>query len=42
MDLILYQIYKDYFEYILQKHREDIDKPSVQLYVNKIEKRVKF
>ena len=42
MDLILYQIFKDYFEYILKKHREDIDKPSLQLYVNKIENRVTF
>ena len=24
----------DYFEYILKKHRENIDKPSVQIYVN--------
>ena len=30
----------DYFEYILKKHGEDIDKPSVQIYVNKIENRV--
>ena len=29
-----------YFEYILKKHGEDIDKPSVQIYVNKIENRV--
>ena len=27
---------QDYFEYILKKHGEDIDKPSVQIYVNKI------
>ena len=33
---------QDYFEYILKKHGEDIDKPSVQIYVNKIEKRVTF
>ena len=33
---------QDYFEYILKKHREDIDKPSVQIYVNKIENRVLF
>ena len=26
---------QDYFEYILEKHGEDIDKPSVQIYVNK-------
>ena len=31
---------QDYFEYILKKHGEDIDKPSVQIYVNKIENRV--
>ena len=28
---------QDYFEYILKKHGEDVDKPSVQIYVNKIE-----
>ena len=33
---------QDYFQYILKKHREDIDKPSVQIYVNKIENRVTF
>ena len=26
---------QDYFEYILKKHREDIDKSSVQIYVKK-------
>ena len=26
---------QDYFEYILKKYGEDIDKPSVQIYVNK-------
>ena len=31
-----------YFEYILKKHEEDIDKPLVQIYVNKIENRVTF
>ena len=30
---------QDYFEYILKKHG---DKPSVQIYVNKIENRVTF
>ena len=34
--------FQDYFEYILKKHEEDIDKPSVQIYVNKIENRVTF
>ena len=33
---------QDYFEYILNKHGKNTDKPSVQIYVNKIEKRVKF
>ena len=33
---------QDYFEYILKKHGEDIDEPSVQIYVNKIENRVTF
>ena len=33
---------EDYFEYIFKKHGEDIDKPSVQIYVNKIENRVTF
>ena len=41
MDLILSDI-QDYFEYILKKHGEDIDKPSVQIYVNKTENRVTF
>ena len=27
---------QDYFEYILKKHEEDIDKPSVKIYVNEI------
>ena len=33
---------QDYFDYILKKHGEDIDKPSVEIYVNKIENRVTF
>ena len=33
---------QDYFEHILKKHGKDIDKPSVQIYVNKIENRVTF
>ena len=33
---------QDYFENILKKHGEDIDKPSVEIYVNKIENRVTF
>ena len=33
---------QDFFEYILKKHEEKTDKPSVQTYVNKIENRVTF
>ena len=33
---------QDYFEYILKKHGENIDKPSVQIYVSKIEDRITF
>ena len=33
---------QDYFEYIFKKDGENIDKPSVQIYVNKIENRVTF
>ena len=33
---------QDYFEYILKKHGENTNKPSVQIYVNKIENRVTF
>ena len=33
---------QDYFEYILKKHGEHINKPSVQIYVNKIENRITF
>ena len=33
---------QDYFEYFLKKHGEDIDKPRVQIYVNKIESRATF
>ena len=28
---------QDYFKYILKKHGENTNKPSVQIYVNKIE-----
>ena len=33
---------QDYYEYILEKHGEDIDEPSIQTYVNKIENRITF
>ena len=31
-----------YFEYIFKKYRKNSDKPSVQIYVNKIKSRVAF
>ena len=33
---------QDYFEFILKKHGENTDNPSVHIYVNKIENRVAF
>ena len=33
---------QDYFEYILKKHGENIEKLSVQIYVTKIENRITF
>ena len=33
---------QDYFEYILKKHRENTDKPSIEIYINKIENRITF
>ena len=34
--------FQDYFEYILKKHGENNNKPSVQIYINKTENRVTF
>ena len=31
---------QDYFEYILKKHGETVDNPSIRIYLNKIENRV--
>ena len=33
---------QNYFKYILKKHGENTDKPSVQIYVNTIESRITF
>ena len=33
---------QDYFEYTLKKHREKFDNPSIRIYVNEIENRIKF
>ena len=32
----------DYFEYILKKHSESVDNPSIRMYVNGIENRITF
>ena len=31
---------QDYYEYILKKHSENVDNPSIRIYVNKIENRI--
>ena len=33
---------QDYFEYILKKHSENVDSPSIKIYLNKIENSVTF
>ena len=33
---------QDYFEYILKKHSESVDNPSIRIYVNKVENRITF
>ena len=33
---------QDYFEYILKKHSENVDNPSIRIYVNKTENRITF
>ena len=33
---------QDYFEYILKKHSESVDNPSIRIYINKIENRIMF
>ena len=33
---------QDYFEYILKKHSENVDNPSIRIFVNKIENRITF
>ena len=43
MGHILHQIFKIiYFEYILKKHGKKTNKPSIRIYVNKIENRITF
>ena len=33
---------QDYFQYILKKHSENVDNPSIIIYVNKIQNRITF
>ena len=33
---------QDYLEYIVKKHNESVDNPSIKIYVNKIENRITF
>ena len=33
---------QDYFEYIIKKHSESVDNPSIRIYVNRIENRITF
>ena len=33
---------QDYFEYILKKHHENVNNPSIKIYLNKIENRITF
>ena len=33
---------QDYFEYILKKHYENVDNPSIKIYVNKTDNRITF
>ena len=33
---------QDYFEYILKKHGESVDNPSIRMYINRIESRITF
>ena len=42
MDRIQYQIFKIILSIFKKKHGDDIDKPSVQIYINKIENSVTF
>ena len=33
---------QDYFEWILKKHNDNIDYPSIKIYVNKVENRITY
>ena len=40
MDHILYQIIKIFFDYVIEKHGEKTENPSIKIQVNKIENRI--
>ena len=42
MDRILYQIFKIISNTFKKKHGQNTNKPSVQIYVNKVENRITF
>ena len=42
MNQTLYQIFKNYFKYILKRHDKVTDNPSIMKNVNKIENRITF
>ena len=33
---------RDYFKYILKKHSQSVDNPSIRMYINRIENRITF
>ena len=33
---------QDYFEYVLKKHSQSVDNPSIRIYINKTENRITF
>ena len=34
--------YSRFFKYILKKHGENIDNPSIRIYINKVKNKIKF
>ena len=42
MDHIKYQIFKTILSIFLKKYSENVDNPSIKIYVNKIENRITF
>ena len=42
MDHILYQILRNYFGYVIEKHDAVTDNPPIRIYINKTENRTTF